>query len=165
MNRFLTAGLGKPARILSIMSCLLVVAIGQGCGKGPTQQASHEEADIVAVLNQQVEAWNQADIPSFMETYIKGDALRFSSGGTVRRGWQATLERYLTTYPTPEAMGHLDFEELEVLILSEQWAQVHGRYRLKREGSYGNATGLFTLLLQHTDAGWKILHDHTSAAE
>lgn len=137
-----------------------------GCSEKTSLVSSNEtEAAIAQVLSQQVDAWNQADIPAFMETYVKGDSLRFSSGGNVRRGWQATLERYLTNYPTPDAMGHLDFEDLEILVLSDQWTQVHGRYRLTREGDYGNATGLFTLLLQQTEDGWKILHDHTSAAE
>ena len=147
--------------------CLLILLLSLGCSadqSGSVSEADTESA-IIAVLTAQVNAWNEADIPRFMETYVKGDALRFSSGGTVRRGWQATLDRYLNAYPTPEAMGHLDFEELEVLLLTDEWAQVHGRYRLKREGEYGNATGLFTLLLQQTDDGWKILHDHTSAAE
>ncbi|MCB1121118.1 MAG: DUF4440 domain-containing protein [Verrucomicrobiae bacterium] len=124
-----------------------------------------ERKAILSVLNEQVEAWNRAGIPDFMETYVKGDALRFSSGGNVRRGWQSTFERYQKSYPNPEAMGHLNFEDLEVLLLSDQWAEVHGRYRLRRSGDYSNATGLFTLLLQRTDGGWKILHDHTSAAE
>ena len=147
--------------------CLLILLLSLGCSadqSGSVSEADTESA-IIAVLTAQVNAWNEADIPTFMETYVKGDALRFSSGGTVRRGWQATLDRYLNAYPTPEAMGHLDFEELEVLLLTDEWAQVHGRYRLKREGEYGNATGLFTLMLQQTDDGWKILHDHTSAAE
>jgi hypothetical protein len=68
-------------------------------------------------------------------------------------------------YPSPEAMGHLTFVDFEVMPLSEEWAQVHGRYILKRSGDYSDATGLFTLLLQNTKDGWKILHDHTSAAE
>lgn len=99
-----------------------------------------------------------------METYVKSSALRFSSGGTVQRGWEATQQRYLTRYPNADAMGRLEFEDLEVMRLSQDWAEVHGRYRLYREGDYGNATGLFTLLMKHTDQGWKILHDHTSAA-
>ena len=123
------------------------------------------EAAIRSILDKQVEEWNRGDIPAFMDTYVKTDALRFSSGGTVQRGYKATLNRYLTRYPNPEAMGHLQFEELEVKLLSDEWAQVHGRYRLKRGGEYGNATGLFTLLLIQTSEGWKILHDHTSAAE
>jgi hypothetical protein len=61
-------------------------------------------------------------------------------------------------------MGRLAFEELEIKILSDEWAEVHGRYRLYRVGDYENATGLFTLLMQYTPIGWKILHDHTSAA-
>jgi ketosteroid isomerase-like protein len=152
-------------------SCLCVVVILslslllQACGGGDSVGSSNDEAEIKQVLTEQVNAWNRADIPAFMETYVKGEALRFSSGGNVRRGWQATMDRYLTTYPTPEAMGHLDFEELEVLVLTDRWAQVHGGYQLKREGDYGNATGLFTLLLEQTEDGWKILHDHTSAGE
>ncbi|QXD22421.1 DUF4440 domain-containing protein [Opitutia bacterium ISCC 51] len=147
----------------SIVSCTAALSFIQGCGA--KMSADDTEAAIVSVLTAQVDAWNRADIPAFMETYVKGEALRFSAGGNVRRGWQATMDRYLTSYPTPEAMGHLDFEDLEVLVLTDQWAQVHGRYRLKREGEYGNATGLFTLLLQHGEDGWKILHDHTSAGE
>lgn len=119
--------------------------------------------DIEAVLSTQAEAWNRGDIPAFMETYIKSDKLRFASGGTVQRGWHNTLERYRKRYPTPEAMGRLVFEDLETIRLADGWAEVHGRYRLYREGDYENATGLFTLLMQKTADGWKILHDHTSA--
>lgn len=100
-----------------------------------------------------------------MDTYVKSDSLRFSSGGNVQRGYQETLERYQTRYPNRDAMGQLRFEDLEVQLLSNEWAEVHGRYRQKRGGDYADAMGLFTLLLQNTSAGWKILHDHTSAAD
>lgn len=134
------------------------------CSPKGSPSASQTEQSIRAILETQVAEWNRGDIPAFMETYVKSDDLRFASGGTIQRGWQSTLERYQTRYPTPEAMGRLAFEELDVQILSEQWAEVHGRYRLYRGGEYSNATGLFTLLMQNTDKGWKILHDHTSAA-
>ncbi|MDA0347930.1 MAG: DUF4440 domain-containing protein [Verrucomicrobia bacterium] len=130
-----------------------------------THSPVDSEAAIRSILDKQVAEWNRGDIPAFMDTYVKTDELRFSSGDTVQRGYEATLNRYLRRYPNPEAMGHLQFEELEVKLLSKKWAQVHGRYRLKRGGEYEDATGLFTLLLIHTSDGWKILHDHTSAAE
>lgn len=149
----------------SLPLIFILLVLFSGCSKDASTSKAQTEEEIIAVLNQQVAEWNNADIAAFMETYVKGDSLRFSSGGNVRRGWQATYERYLNSYPSPEAMGHLDFEDLEVMQLSDEWAQVHGRYRLKRTGEYGDATGLFTLLLQNTDAGWKILHDHTSAAD
>lgn len=60
-------------------------------------------------------------------------------------------------------MGRLEFEELKIIVPSEEWAEVHGRYRLHRDGDYGNANGLFTLVMESASAGWKILHDHTSA--
>ena len=151
----------RPSHIA--FACLLpIFAVLQGCAPSPEALERHEEP-IRSVLQTQASQWNQGNIPAFMETYVKGDALRFSSGGTVQQGRDSTLQRYLTRYPSKEAMGRLEFEELKVKILSEKWAEVHGRYPLYREGDYGNATGLFTLLMENTSDGWKILHDHTSA--
>ena len=60
-------------------------------------------------------------------------------------------------------IGRAEFVDLTVKSLSSRWAEVHGRYHLYRKGEYGNATGLFTILMENTPRGWKILHDHTSA--
>ena len=54
-----------------------------------------EEAAIRQVLEDQQAAWNRGDIPAFMQGYWKSDELRFASGGTVAKGWQVTLDRYL----------------------------------------------------------------------
>lgn len=133
-----------------------------GCSQ-PSRYSETQKGPISEILERQVSQWNLGDIPAFMETYVKSDALRFSSGNTVQRGWEATLQRYLTRYPDSAAMGRLAFEDLEINVLSDTWAEVHGRYRLYRDGDYSNATGLFTLLMERTDDGWKILHDHTSS--
>jgi hypothetical protein len=100
-----------------------------------------------------------------METYLKTNELRFASGGTVRRGWQETLERYRSRYPNREAMGKVSFVKVEIKQLSPEWAEVFGEFKLQRGGNYKDASGLFTLLLFKAPSGWKILHDHTSAAE
>ena len=146
------------------ITLLFVAVFGIGCSPQATPPAAETELAIQAILQTQVDEWNRGDIPAFMETYVKTDQLRFASGGTAQRGWQTTLERYQTRYPTPESMGRLAFEELVIEILSDEWAEVHGRYRLYRGGDYANATGLFTLLMQNTNEGWSSLHDHTSAA-
>lgn len=147
---------------LSFICLISILIFSQGCS---TQSGSPEtnKALIQDILETQATQWNLGNIPAFMETYVKSDKLRFSSGGTVQRGWETTLQRYLTRYPNKEAMGRLEFEDLEIKALSETWAEVHGRYRLYRDGDYENATGLFTLLMENTPDGWKILHDHTSA--
>ena len=58
-------------------------------------------------------------------------------------------------------MGHLDFSELEFSVLSAESVVVFGHWRLKR--ATDQPGGLFTLLFQRTEAGWRIVHDHTSA--
>jgi ketosteroid isomerase-like protein len=52
---------------------------------------------------------------------------------------------------------------LEVHPLSETFAVCLGKYRLdrpKKEG--GAAEGLFSLVFEKTDQGWKIVLDHTT---
>ena len=130
-----------------------------------TSQAAHDpaaaEAAIRAVLQQQEAAWNRGDIEAFMEGYVETDSLRFASGGTEQRGWQATLERYHRVYPDRAAMGTLTFDLRDVRLLSPRWAVVFGAYRLER--AEDRPSGLFTLLFEKRPEGWRIVHDHTSA--
>lgn len=121
------------------------------------------EADVRAVLDAQVAAWNAADIDRFMTTYLDSPTLTFSGRDGVTRGYRPVLERYRTRYSTKAQMGTLVFDQIEVRLLSPEAALVLGRFNLTRstEGG-GNATGRFTLVLQKTPQGWKIIHDHTS---
>ena len=74
------------------------------------------EAAVRQVLDEQVAAWNRGDIEGFMEGYWQSDSLRFASGGTVRYGWQETLEGYQRGYPDRAAMGTLTFSDLDVAM-------------------------------------------------
>lgn len=122
------------------------------------------EDAIRAVLAAQDEAWNRGDLDGFMQTYWKSDRLRFYSGGTVTSGWQATLDRYRKRYQAEgKEMGKLTFTDLEVDVLGPDAAMARGRWKLKL--SKENPEGLFTLVLKKFPDGWKIVHDHTSAAE
>lgn len=123
-----------------------------------------DRAAIEALLAEQVVAWNAGDTERFMEGYWESDSLRFASGGTVQRGWQETLARYRRVYPDKETMGKLTFTLIEVRTLSSEWATVFGRYYLEREPAIGDATGLFTLMFRKLPEGWRIVSDHTSAA-
>lgn len=116
------------------------------------------------MLSDQAEAWNRGDIDEFMEGYARTDSLSFASGGNVRRGWRSTLEAYRVGYPDREAMGTLTFSDLDVRVLSSEWALVLGRWHLEREGGLSDPGGVFTLVLQRRPAGWRVLHDHTSSS-
>lgn len=125
--------------------------------------AKREELAIRKVLSDQSVAWNRGDIPGFMDGYVRSKQLRFASGGTFRHGWETTLKRYQASYPNADAMGELTFSDLKVKILSREWAEVFGRWHLKRGGDYEDIGGLYTLLMQKTKQGWRVLHDHTSS--
>ncbi|KER09412.1 MAG: hypothetical protein HY22_11390 [[Candidatus Thermochlorobacteriaceae] bacterium GBChlB] len=122
-----------------------------------------DKADILAVLNAQVAAWNNGDIRAFMNGYKKSDSTKFVSSKGVTLGYNAVLERYLKNYPTKETMGNLSFSELDVKLLSSKSAHVVGRWMLARpEKDGGDVGGYFSLLFEKTLDGWKIIADHTS---
>lgn len=133
-----------------------------GASSSESFDAAAEETAIRQLLQRQVEAWNRGDLERFMEGYVHSDSLRFASGARVRRGWTATLERYRKSYPDRAAMGTLTFDQLDVRVLSPQWATVFGAWRLERENDAPH--GLFTLLLKRRAGRWRIVHDHTSSA-
>ncbi|MGH7570305.1 MAG: YybH family protein [Gemmatimonadota bacterium] len=140
----------------------LAVVLGAGCvsvgGDGSRGEAREE---IVDVLREQVEAWNQGDLDGFMDGYWQSPDLIFTSGARVQRGWQTTLDRYRTAYgDRPETMGRLTFSDLEVHPLDRWSAWVLGRWSL--ETGQGQRGGVFTLVFQEIDGRWVIVHDHTS---
>ncbi|MGB2627890.1 MAG: nuclear transport factor 2 family protein [Candidatus Acidiferrum sp.] len=122
--------------------------------------ADRVSAQVSAVLSAQKEAWNRGDVRAFMDGYWNSPDVTFSGASGVTRGWQAVLDRYQQRYATKEAMGQLDFSDLEIRPLGPTSAMVLGRWQLTR-GS-GNVGGVFTLVFAQFPSGWKIIHDHTS---
>lgn len=124
-------------------------------------QPAQERAAIQRVLDEQAAAWNKGDLPGFMKGYLESEDLSFYSGNKKTKGWKATLERYRKTYQADgKEMGKLSFKELSVELLGDDHALVRGRYHLQLKSEM--PTGIFTLILRKTPAGWRIIHDHTS---
>jgi ketosteroid isomerase-like protein len=118
--------------------------------------------EIHAVIQAQQDAWNRGDIDTFMKGYWRSEETAFVSGDEVMRGWQRVLERYRQKYSDCEKMGSLTFSELKIDKLSNDAALALGRWELKRKTD--NPHGRFTLIFRKTPEGWRIVHDHTSAA-
>ena len=129
------------------------------------QAAPPGQAAVEHVLLAQQEAWNHHDLDGFMEGYWNSPELTFFSGGRQTGGWQATLDRYRATYASPgHEMGTLEFSGLRIEMLGPDAAFVRGAWHLTmRDGKTPH--GLFTLVFRKFPDGWKIVHDHTSAAE
>ena len=129
---------------------------------GSAAMAQDESKAIRAVLDDQVTAWNAKDLPRFMKGYWESDDLTFFAGNDMTKGWKATLDRYRSRYQGEgKEMGKLSFEEVTVEMLGKEHALVRGRFRL--EIGAERPTGIFTLILRKTPAGWRIIHDHTSS--
>ena len=116
--------------------------------------------DIASMLRHQEQAWNRGDIEDYMSGYWQDDKLRFVSNGTVRYGWQTTLDAYRKNYPDNAAMGQLSFKIDEIKMLSNYAALVVGHWRLQRLKDSPN--GMFSLLVERIDGKWVITHDHSS---
>jgi len=119
-------------------------------------------SEIRAVLRAQQEAWNRGDIDGFMNGYARAETTVFVSGDEVTRGWQTVRDRYLKKYSDRAKMGTLTFSDLEIEPLGPDSALALGRWELKRASD--NPHGRFTLIFRKTPDGWRIVHDHTSAA-
>ena len=131
------------------------------CQKQTTQSNTESVAEIQAVLDRQVAAWNRGDLEGFMNGYWNSPDLTFYSASSAVSGWKTTLDRYRMRYQSEgQEMGQLDFSDEKIEMLGPAAAFVRGRWHLKMSSS--EQGGLYTLTFRKLEGGWKIVHDHTS---
>jgi ketosteroid isomerase-like protein len=135
--------------------------------QSPSASASHsrETEAVENVLRVQQDAWNRHDLAGFMAGYWNSPELTFFSSAKENHSWQATMDRYRATYQSVgHEMGRLEFSGLRIEMLGTDAAFVRGTWHLTTSDEK-NPHGLFTLIFRKFPEGWKIVHDHTSAAE
>ena len=145
----------------TLMVASLLLLLGLVPAYGETKAAKDAKA-IQAVLDAQVAAWNRGDIEGFMEGYERSEKTVFVGGDNVTRGWQTVLDRYKKNYDSREKMGTLTFTDLEITPIGNDGALVLMRWHLQR--AKDEPHGRSTLLMRRTKQGWRIVHDHSSAA-
>jgi ketosteroid isomerase-like protein len=135
---------------------------------GRAQSDAAEEAAIRAAMTAQTDAWNHADIPTFMQTYENSPQTTFVTT-KVRKGYEPILQRYTAAYATPDQMGKLTFADLDIRLLpsaggATEYAVATGTFHLQRtaHGEAKNDDGIFSLVWRKGPKGWKIILDHTS---
>ena len=146
---------------LTALGCAMVLCLA-AAGQSAPEKDTKDTAAIEQVLHDQEAAWNRGDIDSFMRGYKDSPETTFI-GKTISQGYRPILERYKTAYATREGMGTLDFSELAVRMLGNDYAVVTGRYHLARSAQGGGeARGNFSLIFERENDGWRIILDHTS---
>ena len=156
------------SRLLALLLALTAASSQIALAQAPTGSTdqlatlSRQQLDVVKVLIAQERAWNDGDLDGFAKGYKNSPDTLFV-GHQVSRGYDQMLADYKHNYPNKEAMGTLSFSELEAHPLDEKFAVVLGKYHLERtKKNGGNAEGVFSLVLEKTDKGWKIIVDHTT---
>jgi len=148
--------------LLTYMSLVAFCTLAAAFPMGPSGDV---KSAVEHVLRSQQDAWNHHDLDAFMTGYWNSADLTFFSGAKQTGGWQATLDRYRAAYASPgHEMGRLEFSDLRIEMLGPEAAFVRGAWHLTLPDGK-TPHGLFTLVFRKFPAGWKIVHDHTSAAE
>jgi len=120
-----------------------------------------DKTEILSLFEKQVEAWNEGNLETFMQTYWNSKELVFVGSRGPTYGWQATLDSYKRGYPDKKTMGHLNFKILNISKIDNKTVFAIGRFELTRE--IGDAAGYFTLVIQKKNGEWKIISDHSSS--
>jgi ketosteroid isomerase-like protein len=175
MKQLVTATPNKPAlplrspmplrfslRLAALSIALFLPALLAAQQPDPLHTASRQELNIIKVLLAQENAWNKGDLAGYVNGFKDSPDTLFITH-QIFRGFAGLLDEYKHDYPNKGAMGTLAFSDLEVHPLDENFAVVTGKYRLERnKKDGGNAEGLFSLVFENTDNGWKIVVDHTT---
>jgi uncharacterized protein (TIGR02246 family) len=108
-------------------------------------------------------AWNRGDLDSYLASYWDSDQIIWISGGSLRRGREAIVTAYKARFSTPQQMGKLTLDELEIDVLTTADAIAFGRWMLVVEDK--STEGFFTVLLRKIEEAWLFVSDHSSTSE
>lgn len=130
--------------------------------------ATAPKEEVLAVVQQQVAAWNKGDLEAFCAVYAddavfvsppraaNADAGVAASDG-VTRGRSEVLARYKKRYPDGKAMGQLTIvphdvrETKDAVSISAKWTLSYP--------DKAPLTGNTVIVLVRSKLGWKIVHD------
>ena len=144
------------------MACAILGACaGNPSGGGPAPR--HD--DTIDVLMESAVAWNRGDLEAFMEPYEVSERVSFTGRTSFVSGYDRIREVYQRNYwANGGPSDSLSFEVFEVRPLDDEAALMLGSFALtSRSTGRTTSQGIFSLVWVHTDDGWKMTHDHTSA--
>lgn len=142
----------KKTTVLLILAGLIISCTG------PDPEA--DKRTIMESMKQSENYWNAGDLEGFMHNYWQSDSLQFIGKTGITYGWNASLERYLRSYPDKASQGTLKFDFLHLDQVEKNHYHQVGKYTLIREQD--TLSGHFTLLWKKIEGEWRIVADHSS---
>ncbi|PIQ19741.1 MAG: hypothetical protein COW65_19040 [Cytophagales bacterium CG18_big_fil_WC_8_21_14_2_50_42_9] len=103
--------------------------------------------------------WNKGDLDRFLSVYDSAATFMTAKGLIGLDTLKAHYQKNYFTGTQPKQQ--LAFQELQVKPLGNMYALVTGKFVLTGAGQ-PEQSGRFSLVFHLTNAGWRILHDHSS---
>jgi hypothetical protein len=146
---------------------ILLPLLLYSCGNNVTPEVTVTDEKVVinkiqSFMDEQMDCWNNGDIPCFMKHYWQSDSLLFIGKNGITRGWEPTLQNYLDGYEDKAAMGTLTFDNKIIRLLDNETVQVVGQWSIERDNPDDNISGHYTLIWQQRNGEWVIISDHSS---
>ncbi len=149
--------MNKRMKVIKLMAIFCLLLTYQASAQSQFQKDS---SAIQAVLFQQQDAWNNADLDGFMAHYWKSENLQFVSKNGVKYGWQKVYDGYKKNYQDKGEMGKLTFGIISLSAINEQNYMLTGSWKV--ENKSGSPSGYFSLWFKKIGGKWLIVSDHTS---
>lgn len=130
------------------------------CKKKQVKEPAPDMAGIYEVVEAQKQAWNKGDIDGFCSYYDKSEEILFVTTRGVTRGYTAIVNRYKSAYDSPEKMGKLHFDSLELVPIGQKAAVLKGNWFVYR--TEDTLSGIFSTVFRHRNGEWKMIYDHTN---
>jgi hypothetical protein len=162
-SRFPSFAIGGTRGLCSATVIALVAAAG--CRETGQRTSVGDptvlQAAVDHLLSESEAAWNRGDLEGFVGWYKRGPETTFLASTGLTHGWDAIRERYAARFEPGAARDSLRFEDLETRLLAPWLGLATARYVLFQADSV-TATGVFTLVVENTPDGWRIIHDQSN---
>jgi len=137
---------------------LLFIAIATNVrAQQGTSDQSKETAIVTAMKNSEND-WNTGNLDNFMKMYISSSTMMMPTGPA---GYNVIKDLYEKKYFNGKMpKQNLHYNEMKVTLLGENYALLTGKFTLSGN-NLPERSGRYSLVMIHTNNGWKILHDHS----
>jgi ketosteroid isomerase-like protein len=143
------------AKYIALMFCLFFLVTKSQAQVADTSAAAKE---IISTMNSSTNEWNKGHLDAFMNMYDPSATMMMPTGPVGIASIRGLYEKKYFNGDMPKQ--NLRYSDMQVRFLGSNYALLTGAFTL-----YGNnlpeRSGRYSLVMVHTDNGWKILHDHS----
>jgi ketosteroid isomerase-like protein len=119
--------------------------------------ATRQQLDSIKVVLAQQSAWNRGDLDAYLGYYRDAPDTEAILAAPVR-GLPNIRGAFRANFASHEAMGSLEYSQVEAREMGTDYTLVQGHYRIERaRKAGGDIEGTFTDILQKTPQGWRLI--------